>query len=204
MARKIEFGAGIVAGVLAVATLIYLLFVPLDYCLVPLKNGNCPPNQTARPTLPQLHLDASVWLILLGLLALLVAGAAGAVAEARFNEPRGAPVLWVGAVLSIMACALTGGVGILYLGGILALSVAGYASIMPRIRSRRGTAAPEVSPPQAKVEREVTAEPEATAKAANRARSPTEWLAQTLVRGRLMLRSVLSPSSRGNGPGGEA
>jgi hypothetical protein len=140
MARKVEFGAGIVAGVLAVATLLELLFVPGEYCLVPLKNGNCPPAQIAHLTFPQLHLPAYFWLILLGLLALLAAGAAGAIAEARFNEPRGAPVLWVGAVLSIMACALTaGGVGILYLGGILALSVAGYASIQPRIRSRRGT-----------------------------------------------------------------
>jgi TIR domain len=138
MSRKIEFGAGIAAGVLGLATLVYLLFVPVPYCRVKLdKNGNCPSNQIANATLPQLHLSASDWVLFSVMVLLLFAGAVGAIAETRFDRPRLAPALWVGAVLSIAACALLGSLGPFYLGAVLAVSIAGYTSILPRIRGRR-------------------------------------------------------------------
>lgn len=146
MSRKIEFGAGIAAGVLGLATLVYVLFVPVPYCRVKLdKNGNCPSNQIANATLPQLHLSASDWVLFSAMVLLLFAGAVGAIAETRFEKPRLAPALWVGAVLSITACALLGTLGPFYLGAVLAVSIAGYTSILPRMRARRGGGSTQLS-----------------------------------------------------------
>jgi hypothetical protein len=144
--RKVEFGAGIAAAVLGLATLVYLLFVPLPYCHVKLdQNGNCPSKQLAYATLPQLNPPAGDWLLFIVMVLLLFAGAVGAIAEARFENARLVLALWAGAVLSIMACALLGSLGPFYLGGVLAVSIAGYMSILPRMRSRRQGGATQLS-----------------------------------------------------------
>jgi hypothetical protein len=142
--RKVEFGAGIIAGIMTLVSLFMLLFVPVDVsaCHVALdKSGNCPNGKSYSyfATLPQLGAKVSFvsWVFLIALVVLLGAGAAGAILESYFGRLRFAPLLWAGAVLSFMACALTGGLGLTYLLGVLAVATAGYISILPRMRARR-------------------------------------------------------------------
>lgn len=138
--RKVEFGAGIAAAVLSVAALGMLLFAPLvAYCAVTVRApATCP--EVRYTTLAHAGLDAVGWAFLIGMLALTLAGAAGAIGEARFEVHKGAYALWAGAALVFAGCALTaGGIGLLYLPSVLALCLAAYASAARWMRTRRRT-----------------------------------------------------------------
>ncbi|HEU5440272.1 MAG TPA: hypothetical protein VFU88_13360 [Ktedonobacterales bacterium] len=139
MLRRVELGAGIAAGALAVLGFVALLFAPLPTCAVAVpSNGKCPASAVRYATLTQLNLETGAWLYLLALVALLLVGAAGAIAEARFGQPRGAAALWVGLVLGFTACAFSAlGAGLFFLPALLALALAGYASLLRRMRARR-------------------------------------------------------------------
>jgi len=139
MARKIEFGAGIATAVLATLLLFVLLFVPiLQYCSVELVNNQCPANGTVRSITVGEAATPGLWAFLLVFLAVLYAGAAGAIAEARFDRREGAIPLWIAAVLAFMACAYFASFfGQLYAPAVLALAIAAYASVSQRMRGRR-------------------------------------------------------------------
>lgn len=143
--RKVEFGAGIAAAVLSVAALGMLLFAPLvTYCAVTVRApATCP--EVRYTSLAHAGLDAAGVAFLIGMLALTLVGAAGAIGEARYNVHRGAYALWAGAALVFAGCALTaGGIGLLYLPSVLALCLAAYASVARRMRARTRT--PPVAP----------------------------------------------------------
>lgn len=135
--RRVEFGAGIAAAVLSLFALGMLLFAPLvTYCAVQVRAPTaCPDVRTT--SLAHAGLDAAAWAFLIGMLALTLAGAAGAIGEARFGVREGAYALWAGAALVFAGCALTaGGVGMLYLPSVLALCLAAYASVARKLRAR--------------------------------------------------------------------
>jgi hypothetical protein len=135
MARRIELAAGIAAVVLDIAALLFLLLAPL----VPLcpREGVSPCNASSvrYVSLPQAGLSAVSWLFVLGLFALILIAAAGALVEARINARWGAWVLWAGGVLAFASCTLgAGGVGLVYLPAVLAVCLAAYGSISRRLR----------------------------------------------------------------------
>lgn len=135
--RKVEFGAGIAAAVLSLAALGMLLFAPLvPYCGVRVRAfAACP--DVGYTSLTHAGLDAAAWAFLVGMLLLTLAGAAGAIGEARFGVRMGAYAVWAGAALVLGGCALTaGGVGLLYLPSVLALCLAAYASAAQWMRAR--------------------------------------------------------------------
>jgi hypothetical protein len=140
MVRRVEFAAGAAAGVLTIISLLYVLFVPL-VCVAYDKQGNCP-SKTYR-TIAQSGFPAWFWVLVICLTLLLGSGSAAAIAESRYGLQQYAPVLWVGAVLSLAACALTGGLGPFYFVAVVALGAAAYASILPRIRARNSMAPPD-------------------------------------------------------------
>src|SRR5262245_19850298 len=123
MPRRVELGSGIAAAVLAALVLAALLFAPVvAYCAVSFTH-TCPTGQLRTTTLVQAHTSFGTWLYLLVLLTLLFAGAAGAIAEARFGRRRGALALWIAAVLAFMGCSFTAtGIGFLYAPAVLALA----------------------------------------------------------------------------------
>ena len=137
MARRIEYGAGLAAMVLALLGLVALLLAPFPLCTEPAVSG-CPAGHVRTVRLIEARLDSSVWVYVIGMAIFLLAGASGAVAESRYNWRAGALLLWASAILAFMGCSIgAGGVlGLVYLPGVLALSVAGYASILRRLRRR--------------------------------------------------------------------
>ncbi len=144
MIRRIEYAAGASSGVLALLTLINVLFVPF-VCTVTLDSqGKCPSH--SYQTFAQAGAPASFWILVVSVLLLIGSGAAAAVAETRFNRPQYAPVLWAGAVLSLAACTFSlGALGPFYLASVVALAAAAYASMLTRVRARREMMQP---PPQ--------------------------------------------------------
>ncbi len=137
MARKIELGAGIVAGIVSIAALALLLFAPLvPYCPVP---GATPCAHVQYTSLLHTGLDAAGWIYLLCMTALLLAGSAGAIVEGR-GELSGAVIpLWGGAALALGGCAFgVRSVGLVYMPAVLALCLAAYASVLRRMRAWRG------------------------------------------------------------------
>jgi cytochrome c biogenesis protein CcdA len=146
MSRKIEFGAGVAAGVLALLSFIVLLAVPFSVCTITLKTttATCPPKDVRTGPLFQLA-DASTWIYLIVMLLLLLVGAGGAVAETRYGMRRGAIALWAGGVLAFMGCAfLAGPAGLFFLPALLALAIAGYSSIFQRRLARLAPPSPVV------------------------------------------------------------
>lgn len=142
MARRIELGAGIAAAVLSVITLIVILFAPIVSSCSGGTLSHCPAGHQHNESLLQLGIDGSVWAYLIGMVVVLIAGGAGAVAEARYGWRGGVALLWGGAVLAFAACALTaGGIGLLYLPSVLAVCLAAYASILQRMAARRARSA---------------------------------------------------------------
>jgi hypothetical protein len=149
MSRKIEFGAGVAAGVLALLGIIVLLLVPINYCTVPLsKTGTCPAGKVQTASVfhyLQLYADASIWIYLIVMLLLMLVGAGGAVTEARYGIRRGAIGLWAGGILAFMGCALFGtNLGLFFLPALLALAIASYASIFQRRLARLSPSSPAV------------------------------------------------------------
>ena len=143
MTRKIEFGAGVAAGVLALIGILALLFLPEPYCTVATTatNSSCPAGKLQTASLfhlLQLYPNAFTWIYLFIMLVLLLAGAGGAVAEARYGMRRGAIALWAGGILAFMSCALFAGTaGLFFLPALLALAIAGYGSIFQRRLARQ-------------------------------------------------------------------
>jgi hypothetical protein len=137
MARRIEFGAGLAAIVLAVLGLVALLLAPFPLCTVPATSG-CPAEHVRNVRLIEARLDSGVWVYVIGMAVFLLVGATGALAETRYNWRAGGLLLWASAILAFMGCSIgAGGVlGLVYLPGVLALSVAGYASVLRRLRRR--------------------------------------------------------------------
>ena len=142
--RRVELGAGVAAAVIGALTLPMALLAPL-YAVCP---GACPPERVRYVALLAAHPDASIWALLLGLLALTLAGAAAAVADARVaGQPvRGRAALialWGAALVVFGVCALgsRGSLGLLYLPSTLALALAAYVALLRRLAARR--AAPQ-------------------------------------------------------------
>src|SRR5262249_29685123 len=99
-----------------------------------------PAGQVRAATLVQAHASFGTWLYLLALLTLLLGGALGAIAEAKFGLRQGALALWVAALLAFMGCSFSAtGIGLLYAPSVLALALAGYASVLQRMRERART-----------------------------------------------------------------
>ncbi len=135
MARKLEFGAGLAAAGLAIIGLVALLLAPLPLCTVPAASG-CPAGHVRTVRLVEATLDSSVWVYVVGMALFLLVGAAGAIADSRLNWRAGGLILWASAILAFMGCSIgAGGVlGLVYLPGLLALSLSGYASVLRRFR----------------------------------------------------------------------
>lgn len=159
MARRIalwrmELGAGVAAAVIGVVTLPMALLAPLyPLCDAALSaSGSCP-GATRYVALLAAHPGADVWALLLGLLALTLVGAVGAITDARARPAPAARILsgagllalW-GATLVVFAiCALgsRGPLGLLYLPSTLALALAAYVGLLRRVSARRAAARAE-------------------------------------------------------------
>jgi len=135
MARRIEFGSGIAAAVLAIIGLVALLLAPFPFCSVPSASG-CPAGHVRYLRLIEAKLDSSVWVYVIGMVVFLLLGAAGAIGESHYAWRPGALLLWAAAILAFMGCSIGAGglLGLMYLPAVLALSLSGYASVLQRIR----------------------------------------------------------------------
>ncbi len=140
MARKLEFGAGIAAAVLAIFGLVALLLAPFPFCTVP-SVTSCPSGHIHSVRLINVQLDAAVWIYIIGMAVFLLAAAAGAIADARSSWRWGVLLLWVGAILAFAGCGVGAGgaLGLIYLPGVLATLLAGYGSLLRRLRRRPPT-----------------------------------------------------------------
>lgn len=139
--RRVELGAGVAAGVLSIIGVLVLFFGPLvSYCAHRANRlSQC--TDVRYTSLAQAGLSASGWIIIVGLLLITLAAAAGAIGESRFGIREGALVLWAGGALVLLGCALTAGnIGIFFLPSVLALGLATYASILRRMNERPRTA----------------------------------------------------------------
>ena len=147
---RIELGAGLAAALLALAALGLLLFAPLiAYCssvaTAPAQHVTCPPAAVRYTSLLHAGADAGTWLFLIGMFALTLLGAAGAIGAVRFRWRWSLWALWVGTLLAFAGCALgVRSVGAVYLPATLALCLAAYAALL-----RRRAAHPRQSPPPA-------------------------------------------------------
>ncbi|MFI5274978.1 MAG: hypothetical protein ACHQ4H_18260 [Ktedonobacterales bacterium] len=142
MLRRVELGAGIACGLLALAGLAALLLAPVPYCAVNAA-AHCPAADVRYTTLPRLQLPATFWIFLAVEVVVLLAAAAGAIAEVRFGRTAGAGALWADTVIGFMGCAFTAtGAGIFFLPAVLAAGLSGYASLLRRIRARQAARRP--------------------------------------------------------------
>jgi hypothetical protein len=152
--RDIELGAGIAAGVLALLALALLLLAPLlPYCAVAARP--CPTGAVRYTALAHAQLSAGAWALVLAPCAIVLAGAAGALAEARFRRRAGIIPLGIATALGLLLCVLgLSGVGIVYLPAILALALATYGAMLHRRRPRppisgksESLSPPNITPP---------------------------------------------------------
>ncbi|HET9109366.1 MAG TPA: hypothetical protein VFN78_00945 [Ktedonobacterales bacterium] len=145
--RRMELGAGAAAAIIGLLTLPMALLAPLyPVCAVTsASEPNCAPIHYV--SLLGAHPEGGVWALLLALLALTLAGAAGAITDARGPVATGARLvagvgmlaLW-GATLVVFAiCALgsRGPLGLLYLPSTLSLALAAYVALLRRLAARR-------------------------------------------------------------------
>ena len=146
-ARRIEFGAGVAACALSLLAFVFVLVAPIvPVCSVAVAPAQqCPANAVRYEAIVQTAPDASVWLFVLAMLVISLAGGIGALVEARTGRRAAAIPLWVAAVLVFAGCSLAAsGAGVIYLPSALALALAAYASILTRLPARSNTpAAPE-------------------------------------------------------------
>lgn len=143
--ERIELGAGAAAAAIGALTLPVALLAPLfPVC----ATATCSPATVRYQSLLSAHPEGSVWALLLGLLALTLAGAAGAVTDARAHPEEatrgvgtkaGMPALWVASLAVFVICALgsRGPLGLLYLPSTLALALASYVALLRRLAARR-------------------------------------------------------------------
>lgn len=149
--RRLELGAGIAAAIVGLLTLPMTLLAPLypvcDATSAGRPGSGSPCARSHYISLLAAHPAGSVWALLLGLLALTLMGAAGAIFDARTPVSAGARLvagagmlaLW-GATLAVFAiCALgsRGPLGLLYLPSTLALALAAYVALLRRLAARR-------------------------------------------------------------------
>jgi hypothetical protein len=151
MARRIEFAAGVAALALDILALLLLLLAPIIPVCPRAGTTTCPAASVRYVSLPQANISATGWLYVLGLFALLLIAAIGALAETRLNADWGAWTLWAGGILAFGGCALgAGGVGVVYLPPTLAICLAAFGSISGRLRpiqsSQPNNDAPSVRP----------------------------------------------------------
>lgn len=135
--RRVELGGGIAAGILSVIGLLVLLFGPLvSYCGYRVNDlSQC--SDIRYTSLAHAGMTPGIWGITFGMLAFILAAAAGAIGESRFGLRNGAVVLWAGGALVLFGCVLTAGtIGLFYLPALLALGLATYASILRRMDER--------------------------------------------------------------------
>lgn len=162
MARRIalwrmELGAGVAAAVIGALTLPVALLTPLyPLCDAAARTatGGCA-GATRYVSLLAARPGADVWALLLGLLALTLVGAAGAIGDARGRLAAGARLisgagmlaLWGAALAVFVICALgsRGPLGLLYLPSTLALGLAAYAALLRRVSARRAARADEAN-----------------------------------------------------------
>lgn len=159
MARRIalwrmELGAGAAAAVIGTLTLPVALLTPLYPLCAAARtaSGGCA-GATRYVSLLAARPGADVWALLLGLLALTLVGAAGAIGDARGRQAAGSRLisgagmlaLWGAALAVFVICALgsRGPLGLLYLPSTLALGLAAYAALLRRVSARRAARADE-------------------------------------------------------------
>lgn len=157
MARRIplarlELGAGAAAAVMGLLTPPIALLLPIyNRCAAPLTiRGACPGHKSTTVSLMATHPDGGVWALLVVLLLLTLAGAAGAILDANKRlEPHGRLVagaemllLWGATLLVFAACASgsRGPLGVLYLPSTLALLLAAYVALLRRLAARHAQA----------------------------------------------------------------
>jgi hypothetical protein len=135
-ARRIEFGAGIAACALSLLAFVFVLFAPIvPLCASPTQR--CPHGAPDYVAMVYASPGPSIWLFVLAMLALSLAGGVGAIIEARTGRRVAAIPLWITTVLVFGGCALAvSGAGIIYLPSVLALGLAAYASILSRLSAR--------------------------------------------------------------------
>lgn len=136
-AQRIELGAGIAASALSLLAFVFVLFAPVVPVCAVANAQRCPASAVRYEALAQVGPDASVWLFVLAMLALSLAGGVGAIIEARSGRRAAALPLWGATVLVFGGCALgAGGLGVIYLPSVLALALAAYASVLRRLPVR--------------------------------------------------------------------
>lgn len=140
MARKVQFGAGIATAVLATLALIFLLVARIVVlCTQNIVNNTCPASAQHAVTLIEAGPSVGFWVILIAMFLMLYTGAAGAIAEARFDRREGLLPLWICAVIAFMGCSLlASGIGVFFAPSVLALAVAAYAAAVRRSTRRFG------------------------------------------------------------------
>ena len=154
MARRVELGAGLAAAVLSVLTLAILLIAPIvPTCSAPVVAGRCP-GTLRYLTLAQAgrQVDASVWLYIIIMAVVTLAGAVGAVLHAVRGWRRGVWLLWPAALLTFAACAIVGAqggaLGLYFLPPTFSLALAAAAAFAARQGwARRAPAAEGGQPP---------------------------------------------------------
>jgi hypothetical protein len=143
MGHRIELGAGLAAAVLAPLGLALLLFAPiLPICAI--ATATCPASAIRYQSLLHAHLSGPSWVAVLAPLAILLAGAAGAIADARYAWRAGRVILGVATGLGLVICVL-GTIGLVYLPAILALGLATYGAFL--LRQAEGSAPLPPAPP---------------------------------------------------------
>jgi len=151
MSRRIELAAGIAAVAMDVLALLLLLFAPLVPTCALANATSCPASSLRYMPLTRVAVSTAGWVYVLGIFALILVTAGGALAEARFSVHWGAWVLWVGGLLAFASCALgAGGVGLIYLPAILSVCLAAFASIsghLPSIQPVQSSADAAAQPP---------------------------------------------------------
>jgi hypothetical protein len=133
VARRTEIGASIAAALLAVITLPAALFLPL----VPAcgSGGRCPGGARLVSLASQAgRVEPAVWLYIALMAVLTLAGALGGLLDGARGNRRGLALLWLGAALAFVGCALgaLGVFGSLYLPSIVALLIAAIAAFARR------------------------------------------------------------------------
>lgn len=141
-ARRIEFGAGIAACALSLLAFVFVLVAPIVPVCTVAHVQRCPTNAVHFEALVRASPAVTVWLFVVGMLVVSLAGGVGAMIESRTGRRAAAIPLWVAAVLVFAGCALgAGGAGIIYLPSVLALALAAYASVLARLQTRRAASA---------------------------------------------------------------
>jgi len=135
-ARWIEFGAGVAAIALSLLAFAFVLFAPIVPVCAPAAQ-RCPRGAPGYVSVVRASSGAGVWLFVLAMLLLALAGGLCAIVEARTERRAAAIPLWVTSLLVFGGCALAAnGAGVLYLPSVLALGLAAYASLLTRLQTR--------------------------------------------------------------------